>query len=212
MINVAIAFDDKDENLGNYFLNCKDDISGFFNDQKHLLKETPIFFPSEKCDQTNIDVEIAKINVAPFIFIAYSHGNENSLRCNGNSYVKKGINTNNFSKSLFYTNSCLSGKHLGKELVDNGCFAFIGYVEEIEAPLDKGYEAISINCDNSGIKTFLSDDIPISKAFTRMRNYYTKNIDKYRDIDPFFAAMLVKNRESLVFHGNNELKKEDLFV
>lgn len=212
MTNIAIAFDDKDKNLGNYFLNCKNDISGFFSDQKHLVKGTPVLIPSEKCDQTNIDIEIAKINTTPFIFIAYSHGNENALRCNGNSYVKKGVNTRNFSKSLFYTNSCLSGKHLGEELIDNGCLAFIGYVEEIEAPLNKEYENVSINCDNSGIKTFLSDDIPISKAFQRMRNYYTKNIDKYNMIDPIFAAMLVRNRESLILHGNNDLKKEDLFV
>jgi hypothetical protein len=211
MTNIIIAFDDKDENLGDYFSTCQSDISGFFSDHYQIIKKSPLLVPNEKCNQAYIDIEIARINPAPFVFIAYSHGNEHSLRCNKNSYVRKGSNTKQFTNSLFYTNSCLSGKELGIELVNNGCFAFIGYEEESNAFLNEEYYTISVNCDNSGLKTFFTDNIPVSIAFERMKSYYTNNIDKYESIDPFFAAQLVKNREALVLHKNKDIVKEDLF-
>ncbi|WP_321369503.1 hypothetical protein [uncultured Draconibacterium sp.] len=212
MINVIIVSDDTDTHLGNYFLNCKEDISQFFDGQNEVLENTVILIPQDTCNQAFVDLTVEEINDGSFVFIAYSHGNERYLRSNGGNYIQAGVNTNNFANSLFFTNSCLSGKELGKDLIDNGCISFVGYVEEVYGFLNDEYMAVSINCDNACIKSFFSDTISISLAFERMKKYYTSQIDKYKSLDPIFAARLVSNREALVLYGNMELVKEDLTV
>lgn len=212
MINIILISDDRDDLLGDYFLSCKSDITDFFDAHRNILDNLLIVVPSERCNQALIDFEVAKYNHSPFVFIAYSHGNERTLKCNGNSIVQAGLNTRGFLNSLFLTNSCLTGKILGEDLVVNGCTSFVGYNEEIFGFLSEQYKTVSINCENACIKSFFSENISISMAFERMKNYYSTQIDKYEALDPLFASMLVKSRESLVILGNKELKHEDLVL
>ncbi|MDP3463529.1 MAG: hypothetical protein Q8S18_12125 [Bacteroidales bacterium] len=212
MINLVVVSDDRNIELGFYFSKCSENIVDFFNDNNSKLNGNVIHISSNNCNQCFIDLEISKLNSAPFVFIAYSHGDETSLRCSGNTYVKSGLNTEKFNKSLFYTNSCLTGKELGKDLVENGCTAFIGYEEETYSFYNKDYIDTLVNCDNSGITTFFLENISIDVAYKRMKNYYTNKIDKYIEIDPFFASYLVKYREALVLYGRTDLVKDDLNI
>jgi len=60
---------------------------------------------------------------------------------------------------------------------------------------------------------FLLEDITISEACTKMKNYYTQEIDRLTNFkDMLFAGHLVEARDSLVCLGNGNLKKEDLFL
>ncbi|MGE5406455.1 MAG: hypothetical protein ACM3NR_01985 [Methanosarcina sp.] len=209
MVKIIIAYDNND-GLDDYFSRCQADISSFFDEHLDIILDPPILIPGSQCNSTYINSEIPKHNSSSFLFIGYSHGNPTSLRCNGGSYVRKGLNTNLFSKSFFYTNSCLSGQELGVELIREGCYAFIGFVEEIVTFTNEYYNSVSINCENSGLKTFMVDKIPVTVAFERMKRYFTTKIDKYESIDPLFAAQLVKHREALILHTSKDISKEDL--
>ena len=145
-----------------------------------------------------IDVTISSINSNPFIFIAYSHGNEKALCCGNENYIEKGVNAHNFGKSLFYTNACLVGKELGIHLIEQGCLAFVGYEKESYKYTQPDKKEISKNCDNAGIISFLSDDITIFEAYNQMKNYYTQQINKLEDFkDMVFAGDQDKTYSSL---------------
>jgi len=208
MINLIVACDNKDAKLGKYFQDSKKYLLPFLRKQYKLHR-----ISSVNCNKGYINLSMLKYKPNPFVFIAYSHGNEKALRCRSNSYVEKGVNTHNFAKSLFYTTACLTGKELGNDLIKNGCWAFIGYDSETIAFLEDSKKKISINCDNVGIMVFLTEDITIFDAFNKMKNYYTQQIDKALEFeDILFVANLVKMREALVFFGNKKLRKKDLSI
>lgn len=99
MINIVIAFDNQNITLGLYFDDCKKDIVDFFNEQDGLMQSC-YEIPSPQCNMAYIDVAIPKLNSNPFVFIAYTHGIANGLRCNGNSFVSL-VNSHYFVNSLF---------------------------------------------------------------------------------------------------------------
>jgi len=210
MINIIIVSDDADSKLGIYFKNCKQHLlSAFMKQNEYNMSE----IPSGHCNNNYIDSLLIKNTPNPFIFIAYSHGNEKALRCGENNYVEKDINTHMFLNSLFYTTACSAGKELGDDLIEQGCSVFIGYKKEKIIFLDEVRREISILCDNTGIIEFLSNDITIYEAFKKMEDIYTQQIDKLIEAyDMVFAAHLVDAREALVFLGKQDLKKGDLSI
>jgi hypothetical protein len=213
MINFIIAYDNNDAALGTYFEDCKNQLLGVLREQNGLVNDKVREISGNQCNNAHIDMLISQYQLNPFIFIAYSHGNEKALCCGNNYYVEKDVNAHYFVNSLFYTTACSVGKELGAHLIKNGCLAFVGYKNEIHAYKQNDKKEISKNCDNAGIIAFLSDDITISEAYMKMKNYYTQQIDRLNDVrDMLFAGDLVKARESLICLGNKDLKKEDLFV
>jgi hypothetical protein len=208
MINVIIAYDNRDANLGTYFEDCKNQILPILKRSNTELHE----ISSIKCNNAYIDFTIPKYNSKPFIFIAYSHGNESALCCNGNCYVEKDSNTHYFVNSLFYTTACSTGKRLGEDLINKGCLAFIGYGSNINVYYNQDVRKKTLmNCDNAGIVAFLSDDITIFEAYKKMKSYYSYHIDKLHETkDMLFAAELVEARDALVFLGKRDLKKETM--
>lgn len=212
MIRFVIAFDDQVADLGEYFSRCKTDIVGFLHEQENIVYEEIHEMPAALCNEAYVDVSMQHYNPDPFVFIAYSHGINNALRCAGNSYVLKGSNSNRFISTLFYTNACLTAVELGQDLIDNGCHTYIGYDEEIEAFTADRYMQTSIQCDNAGLKYFFAKNGTIGEAVTAMKQYYTQNIDKLSDFkDMMYAGFLTAAREALVIKGNTNLKKEDLY-
>jgi len=212
MINFIVACDNQDANLGIYFDDCKNQLLGVLTESNHLVNEKVCEIEGHQCNNVYIDTIIPTYNTRPFIFVAYSHGNEKALCRKNTSYVEKNVNAFHFINSLFYTTACSVGQELGSHLIEMGCLAFVGYTSEVYAYKQSEKKEISKNCDNAGIIAFLSEDISIFEASTKMKKYYTQAIDRLHNFkDMLFAGDLVEARDSLVCLGNGNLKKEDLF-
>lgn len=213
MINIVIAFDNQNASLGRYFEDCQKDIATFLEEQKHLVKSlSPI--PSPQCNVAYIDINIPQLNPNPFLFIAYTHGIDNGLRCNGCSFVSAD-NCIHFANSLFYSTACLIGRKLAPALIEKGCRTFIGFNEETTVIYkDPTYRQTFIECDNFALKMFMTSDASIEHAFESMKNYYTCKIDRAIELgeDIVYTSFLRENRDALVCLGDKNMKKEDLFV
>ena len=210
MINFAVAYDDKAGELSDYFTECKNDLVGFLNEQENLVNDNVLEIPSENCNEAFIETQIKAINDHPFVFIAYSHGNDTMLYTVDDSrYVVKDVNSHVFVGALFYSNACLIGRDLGQNLVDNGCIAFIGFNEKIEAFKFDQYKNISISCDNAALKFFFAQDVTIYDAYKAMKSQYTNQIDRLENFkDMLYAGYLAAAREALIFIGNKEVTRE----
>jgi hypothetical protein len=213
MINIVIAFDNQNVSLGRYFEDCQKDIAALLEEQKHLVKSfSPI--PSPQCNVAYIDVNIPPLNPNPFLFIAYTHGIDNGLRCNGASFVSTD-NCVHFTNSLFYSTACLIGRELAPALIEKGCRTFIGFNEETTVIFeDPAYRQTFIECDNFALKMFMTSDTTVGQAFESMKNHYTNKIDRAVELgeDIVYTSFLRENRDALVCLGDKNLKKEDLFV
>jgi len=213
MINIIVAYDNTDTQLGTYFENCKKQLLSTLSKlNEHIIYEI-CEITGNNCNNNYINSLLPKYIPFPFIFIAYSHGNEQALYCGGSNYVEKNINTHLFLNSLFYTTACSAGKKLGDDLIAQGCSVFIGYKKEKYIFPEKAKQEISTLCDNAGIIEFLSNDITIFEAFKKMEDIYTQQIDNLINADDIlFVAHLVDAREALVFLGRHDLKKGDLLT
>ncbi|GHB83091.1 hypothetical protein [Persicitalea jodogahamensis] len=213
MIEILTAYDEEDPELGVYFNACKKDIVASINLQTaihNIFSITEI--PSRNCRLAYFDIVLGKLKNIPFIIIAYTHGNETSLIANGSGFITVNSTNSSFNDSFFYTNSCLSGKVLGPELIKQNCKVFIGYDSTITAFKNENSN-ISLKCDNIGMLLFLTSDITAYDAYVAMIQLYTQEYDKLlANGDPLSAALLIQNREALVFHGEKELKKEDFMA
>ncbi|KAA6318471.1 hypothetical protein EZS27_031525 [termite gut metagenome] len=213
MINIVIAFDNQNAVLGQYFEDCQNDIATLLDEQSHLIKSFSKV-PSPQCNVAYIDITISSLNTNPFVFIAYTHGVNDGLKCGGGSFVSTD-NCQHFKNSLFYSTACLIGKELAPELINKGCKAFIGFNEKTTVIFENpSYRQIFMECDNFALKMFLTSDSSIGKAFNSMKNHYTNKIDRAIELgeDFVFTRFLRENRDALVCLGDKNLKKEDLFV
>ena len=202
MIKFGIAFDNNDVELGDYFRLSKEDIISFI--AAHCQDHNIIEIPSIQCNQAFIDFTIPQINADNFLFLAYSHGNHDSLTAGGAFYIKKEVNSALFVNSLFYSMSCLSARELGSDLIGNGCHAFVGFKENANALLGS-FQALSIECDNYAIKAFING-AGIKSAVEQMKANFTDKIDQLILAgEPLRAAYLRQNRDALWFDGVEDL-------
>ena len=209
MVNFLVAFDNQDISLGKYFEQSKADIAKFINDNCDVANVHEI--PSPLCNQAYIDIQMAGINARRFFFLAYTHGREDCLVAAGNYFIKRGINSHLFPKAFFYAMSCLTGKSLGGDLINNGCHVFIGFKEEAEALIGP-YQNLSISCDNHAIKKFIQG-LPAGECFQLMKENFTKEVDDLEaNGEIILAAYLAFNRDALVFEGEADLVFSDFIV
>ena len=61
MINIVIAFDNKNEVLGQYFDDCKKDIVDLLDEQKHLVSSCSEI-QSAQCNVAYIDISIPQLS------------------------------------------------------------------------------------------------------------------------------------------------------
>lgn len=210
MIEFVIAYDEQDVKLGSYFQKCRDELVS-------LIQGLPNFpntlndVPANRCNKAYFDVTLARLLPMPFIIAAYTHGNPKQLVVNGAHFVDADEDNTFFQQAFFYTNSCSSGKQLGPKLILDHCIAFIGFDQEVDALVGEYYEDISIRCDNYAMSAFLTQEITAFEAYKQMRENYTQEIQKMkRNKDILRAGLLITARESLVFHGDKNLTKNDL--
>lgn len=196
-----LVYDDLDEKLGSYFYDCAMEIKGLLPQQ---FQNTLIEIFGERLNMANIDLQLQKANQTGYIFAAYSHGKPSSLVCRNVTYLESGLNSSFCINGLIYSNACSIGQILGKQIVEDGAKAFVGYNEDAEAILAESFRRASIRCDNYALILFLNG-YPLKVAVEKAKAFYSKMIDKTYKVNPLIAASLVKNRDALVLIGDEEL-------
>lgn len=211
MIRVVASIDEKDPILGPFFNECGHRLQTLLTDSN--LQQGHFQINSQKCNSAYIEITLPqKVENKPFIFIAYTHGNEKALISQGSQYVY-GENAHVFNGSLMYSMACLTGKTLGGLLIENGCRSFIGYTESSMAFLGEGYKEITIKCELSGLNCFFNSGLTIKESFVKMKSYYEYQIDQLSlCADVLARANLVANSEALILLGDPNVKASDFDV
>jgi hypothetical protein len=212
MISVNIAFDDKDSELGTFFQECKQDLVDFLerrrvdNGDDYTIDE----IHTSRCNEVYIQERISSVNSNNFLFVAFSHGDEDCLTASGTAYIHSDSNSHLFSNSFFYAVACSVGARLGQNLIERGCQVFIGYKEPFCILHQR--EHLAVNYANIGIKMFLSGH-SAEEAFRLIERFYTQEIDKLVGFNDIIAAgVLMGNRSALVLYGRNDLTINDFNV
>lgn len=208
MLDVILTYDDTDigsedmPGLDCFFEACALD----FVEEVFDINATQITEVAGKQLSLNSINSILDSKNQPFLLVAYSHGSNDSLLCNNqtNYYIRSGINDDKFPNCIFYTWSCFTGIQLGKTLIQNNCRAFIGYEGTIIA--GTGEIESFIESANSGIK-LLVDGKNIKQVLSGMYGKYNELIDYLENEkqDYFIASLLRRNRDELVYYGDENM-------
>jgi len=203
MIPFILAYDERDTDLGHFFEMCAFDVQNNLMSDEHRLE---VEITSQKLTEVYMDMKLSAYTENHFVFLAYSHGNENNL-LSPESYLNVNSNLKPFKNTLFYTFSCSTGVNLGNKLIENGCIAFVGY--KIEACIVTRNEDVFVECANFGLKIFIAGE-NVSSSLKQMKDRHTEWIDKTYNKYPLVASVLRKNRDGLVLHGDKTLKISQL--
>lgn len=208
MINIIIAADDIDENIGE---NCR-------LSYEHLTKEinpsdlNQQLLTGHNCHADAIVAAISSFNQQPFVFVGYSHGSKTALI---STVAQDGyVNTSNayhFGTSLFYTTSCSSGLQLKDSLLISGCFAFVGYDDKVIVPENEEDQKIFIACENRALVHFLNTDDTLAESVAVMREQHKQQWDDYLNRDEYVtASLLLQNLDCLVWEDRGALRRKQL--
>lgn len=194
MIRIILAFDEQDVSMGSFNRGCLESYQEYFGDND----ERVTIIKSAQLNELNIKFQTD--GKQPFIFTAYSHGNQNGeLHSINGVYLSTTVNNTLFTKTFVYTVSCHSGKKLGEELVNNGCTTFFGY-KTVYQYWD-GYVCFP-ECANFGFFLFIegqrSNDI-----YNEMITKYNDCIDKTYQENYLVASLLRDNRDALIHLGED---------
>lgn len=208
MINVIVAYDDNDSELGDYFEISFEDLNNVLSKIDYVTIKS---IRGLDCTQNNVLKSINSFKENSFGFVGLSHGNESQLLTDNDVYVDAD-NVSHFSETLFYSTACSSAIELGEELIRKGCHSYVGFNQDSSATFEDFY-SIYVECENYCLKEFLSSDKTLRQSFDNMLDFFDKKIDELFDKhgDEVLVAMeLNDNKDSFVLFGNEELKKTDL--
>ena len=206
MIKALISYDNQDHALGAYFEKS-------FVDLKSRIKNpevTPDCLDGSMCTFNHINNCITAYNADQFVFVAFSHGDDDCLHTSSESYVDS-TNSSSFKNSLFYSTACCCSSILGPELIENGCFSFIGYRDKVYIHPD--YHSDFVDCEIHAIVEFLNTEITIGDAYKRMHHKYDETILRLASgsiVDTIVASTLVDNQSLLTILGKKDLTLSDL--
>lgn len=195
MIRAIIAYDDFDENLGNYFEKSYN----YINDVLSTLDFDIHSLDGSRCTEADMTELLPTINYEPFIFSAFCHGDDDgSCLVTGEDFVSH-QNSTLFVNSLFYSTACHIGRNLSHILIANGTQAFIGYTQKSYAPQDENLEKIFVECELYALREFLTTGKTIEQAYKEMLLFMDENIKKLYDAEEYFdAGWLQKNRDYIL--------------
>lgn len=194
MINIVLAFDEEDEEIGSFNQGCKEDYEEFFSNSDY---KNVTYITSQTLNSLNVQLK-AEASL-PFVFVAYSHGENHRLFSKEGDYISSTVNIASFKDSFFYTVSCHTGNQLGKELVENGCKCYFGYKDLFISW--SGYKEFS-ECANIGFFKFI-EGVSADEVFEQILNKYNESIDSLYINDFFQASLLRANRDGLIKLGEN---------
>ncbi len=210
MINLVIAYDDNDSDLGEYFEDC-------FNSTRDVVSQlNSISYNSLRgldCTEQNINARIQPLNHQSFIFVCFSHG-DSSGECllTQNEVFVSISNVTFFCNSFFYTTACCVALELGSNLINSNCFCFIGYNDSSWATYEDFYPTY-IACESYSLVEFLRTTKTIQQTFDEMQAYFDEQITLLYDQNEILVAMeLERNRDCLVLLGNGSLTSSDFHV
>lgn len=199
MINIIVAYDSTDNEIGEFFLQCYYDLVQYFKNPEDYNIQ---WIDGDTLSRDNIEKSIRGFEENPFIFLAYSHGYDDSLECDEGAYVDIN-NSYFFGNSFFYTFSCKSGNELGPSLISQKCKNFIGYNDNASVILtDLPY---FVECANSGIKCFFEKQNSL-EAYKLMLDKYEEVVDRIKaqeNIDDDIISTLTSNKNALILLPNN---------
>jgi hypothetical protein len=181
MNNLLAIYDNEDGRMGNYFESSHQDLNDKLGSFSHINLQS---LNSVQCLSNPIEHHISPFDGQPFVFIAYSHGNDDSIYIGDNKYIHP-QNAYFFGRSLFYSCCCLTAKKLGSKLREQGCRIFIGYNTKITSVAD-ATDPYFQDCENAFIYNFLTTDDTIQeslrymyKKYNEMRAFLIENYDSF---------------------------------
>lgn len=206
MINIIVAYDDNDLELGDFFELAFNDLRDNLSNVNNITIK-PI--RGLNCTENYVLEQINSFDEEIFGFVGLSHGNNSQLLTENDIYVDVN-NLVHFEKTLFYSTACSTGEILGKTLIDNNCFSYVGFIEESYASYEDFYD-IYIECENYCLKEFLLSSNTIEQSFNNMIKHYNDKVLELVNKDEILVAMeLSGNRDIFVLYGDTTLTKLDL--
>lgn len=208
MLNIIFVSDDISADLGD---NCK-------LSYDHLIREVNlegnniILLNGDLCTSEEVGKAIASFQEGRFILVAFSHGCKEALLSTAaeNGYVSN-ENSYLFSTSLVYTNCCYSGVTLKENLIDAGCFGYVGYTDTVRLPQNEDDDILFIACENRGLIHFLTTTESLAASITHMKTNYLEQYKAFVDQDMnVAAAFLLHNLNCLTFHDEVDLTRQML--
>jgi hypothetical protein len=211
MIDVIIAADNEDGELGAYFRMCATDLYNTLSTDGHQHNYSIIELSSDDLTHSKILTTVGSINHNKYIFINFSHGSPTALGKNyaGEAFIDIALGVGHFCSSLFYTFSCAAGMALGPQLINDGCLSFWGYEDEAQVIIE--YDIDFMTCTNYGFKMLLQG-YDVQTSYDLMMEEFDRKIDYYIDSDFFAASTFSNNKEGLILHGSNTLTLTDLLT
>jgi hypothetical protein len=206
MINILLIVDETDEELGNFFESCAQEI-------KKLFCSAVITELKSNMIQNDIVINqrISEIQ-NDFIFIGFTHGSDCKLLGSKNDpYIAIGKNEMLFNGSLFYCFACNTGKTLGKKIIDNKGRCFIGHNRKIYANNIGNWRDLFIQPILCFWRKFISGST-VLLCLKEKHAEYTRLIDCLYETDMFHAAYLLENRDSLVLYGDENCSINDFSI
>jgi hypothetical protein len=207
MINILVACDDWDVNLGEYlgdtfYKLCES--CDLFNSKFHTdLVDTESYL------NYTIDSKIKAFNSKPFLFLGLAHGNDDAIFIKDDELINEG-NSNLFKDSFFYAISCCTAKILGDILIKEGCRTYIGYNDSVNIILL--HQDIFRDCQTHGFERFIKDNLSSHDSFSQMIDKYNTEIDDLYPTDSVTAGYLLANREALEIKGDQNCLLSDFVI
>lgn len=210
MVKLLLAYDGADSRLGPYFSSCFYDLESHASTCGNFEVSTL----NEHHDETHMQEHIASFQGAPFLFVAYAHGRRDAIVHNGAPLVHPS-NAYFFGESLVYTCACSAGQELAGILRALGCRAFLGFSADTTLLSTEAHDDVFRDCENYGLKMFMSGNKTIMESYQAMYEYYTKRFDELLEMGfaegLFDLAALLDIRNALFIdaEGNEHLTLAD---
>lgn len=150
------------------------------------------------------------------VFIMFNgHGTPDEIAGHKNEIIVSKDNSNILLNTITYALSCSSAQKLGKIVIKNGCFCFIGYEDDFNLGKDPDSEAspkrdkiakLFLEPSNILVKSLINGQ-KVEQAIENAKEKMKENIwylSTTRDFPeaPFYAPFLMSNYFSLVGHGD----------
>lgn len=193
MADIFIAIDEQDTELGFFINGCKEDFVEYFNTKNHNVN----YIHSRILNPAYLEHSLTRVE--PFIFVAYSHGENHRLISSQGEYISTTCNNTLFNNSFFYTVSCLTANELGENLISNNCKSYYGYKSLFN--IYSGFNQFS-HCANLGLILFL-EGISTVEVLKQMKDNYNEKIDELYNNHFFQASLLRENRDGLIYLGED---------
>lgn len=198
MAGILIAYDNR-SNLSDFFQGCADEARQACVDNGILYD---LKFPPNLTEREVIGV----MPNYQLCFIA-AHGDRDAIY---NEQIQEVISTTtinyNFNGKGLYCIACSCAQNLHFHLQRIGLELFVGYNQEFKT---KGDISPFIESAMSGLKSILSGD-NFEAAKQKMLSSFDEQIKLLGETDPMAAALLLDNKEAIVFQYNNNLVLQDL--